>query len=159
MYLSNYRLRKTLLDKCPKSPIWGDPSTTNIGNALKHCWNLNGSTFTIFIDYCEGNSVGKGFSWWYAKSWDCLLTHWLPIASILFLIETIYSNIFRCNYLKKKKKTFLNFFLHFRNLDLILDIFRKKMTLIADVFSILRTPKYLVRWMSKKSRFSGPFNK
>ena len=60
---------------------------------------------------------------------------------------------------QKKKKTFLNFFLHFRNLDLILNIFRKKMTLIADVFSILRTPKYLVRWMSKKSGFSGPFNK
>ena len=31
------------------------------------------------------------------------------------------------------------------------------MTLIADLFPKLRTPKNLVRYMSKKSRFKGPF--
>ena len=25
----------------------------------KNCWNLNNPTFTIFIDHCKGNSVGK----------------------------------------------------------------------------------------------------
>ena len=33
------------------------------------------------------------------------------------------------------------------------------MTLIADVFLSLQTPKYVVRSMSKKSRFRLPFKK
>ena len=36
---------------------------------------------------------------------------------------------------------------------------KKKMTLIADVFPKLRSPKNLVRSMSKKSRFQGSFRK
>ena len=31
------------------------------------------------------------------------------------------------------------------------------MTLIADFFPKLRTPEKVVRYMSKKSRFKGPF--
>ena len=45
--------------------------------------------------------------------------------SILFLIETIYRDQFGRNYLKNKK-LFLNFFLNFRNLHEILNIFKKK---------------------------------
>ena len=33
------------------------------------------------------------------------------------------------------------------------------MTLIADLLPILRTPKNEVRYMSKKSRFKGPFDR
>ena len=33
------------------------------------------------------------------------------------------------------------------------------MTLIADLFAKLRTPKNVVRYLSKKSRFKGPFDK
>ena len=33
------------------------------------------------------------------------------------------------------------------------------MTLIADLFPKLRTPKNLVRYMSKKSRFKGSFDR
>ena len=33
------------------------------------------------------------------------------------------------------------------------------MTLIADLFAILRTPKNVVRYMSKKSRFKGSFER
>ena len=36
---------------------------------------------------------------------------------------------------------------------------KQKITLIADVFPKLRTPKNLVRSMSKKSRFKGSFGK
>ena len=36
-------------------------------------------------------------------------------------------------------------FLQLQNLDLILNIFKKKMTLIAHVFLNLRTPKNVVR--------------
>ena len=43
------------------------------------------------------------------------------------------------------QKNFPIFFLHFRNLESISNIFKKKMTLIADVFLNLRTPKNVVR--------------
>ena len=33
------------------------------------------------------------------------------------------------------------------------------MTLIADLFPKLRTPKNLVRYVSKKSRFKAPFDR
>ena len=33
------------------------------------------------------------------------------------------------------------------------------MTLIADSFPKLLTPKYVVKYMSKKSRFKGPFDR
>ena len=50
---------------------------------------------------------------------------------------------------QEEKKIFPNFFffffLHFGNLDYILNIFEKKMTLIADVFLNLRTAKNAVR--------------
>ena len=67
------------------------------------------------------------------------------MTSIFFLTETIYCNMFRCKYLRKKK-VFLNIFLHFRSLDSILKIFKKKVTLIADVILNLRTPKM---WLDK----------
>ena len=40
-----------------------------------------------------------------------------------------------------------------------MNIFKKKMILIAHVFPKLPTPKYVVRAMSKKSRFRGSFEK
>ena len=33
------------------------------------------------------------------------------------------------------------------------------MTLIADLFPKLRTPENMVRYLSKKSRFKGPFDR
>ena len=98
----NLQLQKAWLDKCLKSPLSEDSSTRYIINGPKHCWNLNDSTFAIFIHACKINSDWKSVSQWYAESYDCLLTHWLLITSILSLIETFYSNIFRCNYIKKE---------------------------------------------------------
>ena len=144
MYFWTYGLRKTCLDNFLKSPVSEDPSTSNMVNGRKHCWCLNISTFTIFLDNCEGNSVAKSLSWWYEKYWDCLLIHWMPMTSILFLIQTIYCKMFWCNYLRKRKFWGI-FFLHFRNLDPVLNIFKKKMTLIADVFLNVRTQKKVVR--------------
>ena len=62
MYFRNYGPQKTWLDKCLKRPVWEDPSTGNMVNGLKHWFNLNGSTFTIFVDHCEGNAVGESHS-------------------------------------------------------------------------------------------------
>ena len=47
--------------------------------------------------------------------------------------------------LSQKEKTVLNFFFHFRNLDWILNIFKKKMTLIADAFLNLYTHNKVIR--------------
>ena len=66
------------------------------------------------------------------------------MTSILFLTEAISCNIIRCKYLRNEKN-FLNFFLHFIILSSIFNISKKKMTLIADVFFILRTLKHVVR--------------
>ena len=57
-------------------------------NGPRHFWNLHCSTFIILIDNFQGIWVGKNVSYWHDKSWDCLLTHWLPMAIILFLIGT-----------------------------------------------------------------------
>ena len=53
IYFGNYRLRNTCSDKYLKGPISQDPSTTNMLNDPKHCWNLNDSTFIMFIEHCE----------------------------------------------------------------------------------------------------------
>ena len=48
--------------------------------------------------------------------------------------------------LSQKQITFSEFsFFHFGNLDSILNIFQKMMTLIADVFLNLRRPENVVR--------------
>ena len=80
------------------------------------------------------------------------------MTSILFLKEAIYGNIFRDLYVRNEKY-FLNFILHLINLDRIFNIFKKQMNLIANVFLNLRTPKNVVRWMSRKSPFRGSFDK
>ena len=36
-----------------------DPSTDNMANWSKHCWNLNDNAFTMFIKHCQSNDVGK----------------------------------------------------------------------------------------------------
>ena len=59
MYLWQYRLRKTWLDKCLKSRVSDDPSTDNMANGSKHFCNLKDSTVTIFFNHCESNYVGK----------------------------------------------------------------------------------------------------
>ena len=61
--------------------------------------------------------------------------------------------------LSKKEKIFLNFFLKFWNEDKILNILKKKLTLVANVFPKLRTPKNAVRKISKNCRFRLPFDK
>ena len=94
-------------------------------NGPKYCLMLNGSIFAIFIDLCENNSGWKRLSDWYPKYQDTLLTHWLLITCILFLIKTIYSNIFRCNYLRNEKR-FLNFFFTFCKFRFNFEHFQKK---------------------------------
>ena len=94
MILIDFVLRKlrtleTWLDKCLKSPVLDAHSTSSMVNWPKHSRNLHRSTFIIFIDHCKGNWLRESLSYWYVKSWDCFLTHWLLLASILVFIGTI----------------------------------------------------------------------
>ena len=61
------------------------------------------------------------------------------------------------NYLRNEK-FFLNFFLHFMNLHQILNILKKMMIFIANVFPKLQTAKMLLRPLSKKRRFRTSFD-
>ena len=132
MYFSTSGLRKTWLDKCLKKPVSGNPLASNMANGPKHCWNLNGSNFTIFIGKCEGNSVAKSVSLWYAKYSDYFLTHWVHMTISLFFKLTIYCNILRCNYLRKKKVFWFFFcffffvFFPFSNFRINLEYFHNK---------------------------------
>ena len=51
MYLRYDGLPKTRLDKYLKSSVSHYPSRSNMVNALKHCSNLRGGTFTIFMGH------------------------------------------------------------------------------------------------------------
>ena len=59
MYFRNQGLQKTSLDKCLKDRVSEDPSTDNITSGLTHCCDLKDSTFTKFINHCQGNCLGK----------------------------------------------------------------------------------------------------
>ena len=57
-----YGLQKTWLNKCLKSPVSENSSTSNVVNVPKDCWNLGDSAFNIFIDHYEENLVLKCLS-------------------------------------------------------------------------------------------------
>ena len=59
MYFANYGLRNTSLDKRLENPLSDDLSRSNMVNGSKHCCNMDDRAFTIFIDCCEHNIVGK----------------------------------------------------------------------------------------------------
>ena len=65
------------------------------------------------------------------------------MASILFNIARIFNSQFKCNYLKNEK-LFLDFLLHFWNLAQILNILKKKVMVIANVFPNFKTVKNFV---------------
>ena len=59
MYFPNYGLRKRWLDKCLKSDVSEDPSTSNMEDGPKHCSNVQDGAFTIFINLCEKIQLEK----------------------------------------------------------------------------------------------------
>ena len=68
-------------------------------------------------------------------------------------METIQMN------LSQKQKAFPEFFCALFKSTVNFEDFQKKIFLIADVFPKLRTPKDVVRKMSKKSRLIGPLDR
>ena len=79
------------------------------------------------------------------------------MTSIFFVLVRISSNELKCKDLGNKK-LFIKFLLHCWNLHSILNILKKNMTLIANVFRKLRTARDVVRQMSKKALFRTIFD-
>ena len=86
-----------------------------------------------------------------------LLTHGLPITSILFRIVRICRSLFKSSSLKKKKY-FLEFLLHLWNLHQISNIFQKKKIVIANVFPKLATVQALVTPLIIQRRLKTSFD-
>ena len=109
-YFRKYSLRKTWLLKCLNGPVSERLLPVSVLTDPKHCWNLHGSAFTpLFI----------------------ILRHWLPMTRILAIIDRIYNDQFKYNYLKNQKIS-VEIFLCFWNLYKTLKILRKRnMSLIA----------------------------
>ena len=116
---------KHCVDHSLKSAVWEHPLVVNILAGFKGLWNLRECTFIIIFDDSGEKWLGKNLPYLKLKSWGCILTHWLPIASILFGIVRISSSLFKCNYLKKGK-LFLHFLFDWWNLHQIWNIFIKK---------------------------------
>ena len=98
----------------------------------------------------------KKFLWVLCKVLGLFVNPLTAHNKYFFLTEAIYCNFLRCNYLRNEKyllSFFFFFFLLFVNLDSNLIFLRNRMTVIADVFLNLRTPKDVFRYKSKKSRF------
>ena len=78
MTLRNFALKKIQipkrkLDKCLKSLVSEDPSTSNMGDTPKHCWNVHHSIFIWFIDTLEVHWVRKSLSYCIAKFFGLLV--------------------------------------------------------------------------------------
>ena len=85
-----------------------------------------------------GEIIWKISPWLKFEIIGFLITHGLPITTILFRIVRICRSLFKSSYLKNEKH-FLGFWFHLCNPHQILNIFRKKKILIANVFSKLGT--------------------
>ena len=62
-------------------------------------------------------------------------------------------------HLSHKQKAFSEFFLPFSKFTLNFEHLQKKTTFIADLFPKLRTPKNVLKYMSKESCFKGLFDR
>ena len=71
-------------------------------------------------------------------------------------IDNLHSQ-FKCNYLENEKLC-LNFLFNFWNLNQILNVLKKRIIVIANVFPILQTAKNLLRTVSKEGRFRPGFD-
>ena len=104
-----------------------------------------------------GEIIWKIFPWLKFEIIGFLVTHGLLITSILFRIVRICHSLFKSSYLKKKKH-FLGFLFHWWNLHQILNNFKKKNIVRANVFSKLVTVQGLVTPLTIQRRLKTSFD-
>ena len=144
---------KHYLERASSAP----PSTGNVLMGAKNLWNLHESTFMRSFDHSEEKWFAKCLPYWNIKACGWFLTLWLPMTSVLFGIVRICISQFKCLYLKNGK-LFLKFFFDLWNIHQILNIFKKKMIVIAKLFLQLQTVKHLVKPLFRKRLFRTWFD-
>ena len=71
--------------------------------------NLHSSIFVIFFDQSQIKLPRNILSWYYLKSWDCLLTYWHPMKRILSRKKRVF-NATNSNAIMQKSQNFLRVF-------------------------------------------------
>ena len=104
-----------------------------------------------------GEIISKISPWLKLEIMAFLLTHGLPITSILFRIVRNCRSLFKSSYLKNKKHL-LGFLLHLWNLHEIWNVFKKKKIVIANEFSKLATVQGLVTSLTIQRGLKSSFN-
>ena len=59
MYFQSYRMRKTWLPKCLKSPVSVHPRTVKMLKAAEHCLKMRGSSVVICFHHFENTQFKK----------------------------------------------------------------------------------------------------
>ena len=85
-----------------------------------------------------------------------LLTHWLPMASIMFKVMRICTSQFKSNYVKNET-IFGHILFNLWIIYQILNILKENMMVIANVLPKLQTVKGFVRKLSQGHRFRTGF--
>ena len=120
---------------------------------VKSCWEH----FDHIFSSLWGEMIWKISPWLKFEIIGFLLTNELLITSILFRIVRICRSVFKSSYLKKKKH-FLGFLFHWWNLHQILNNFKKKKTVKANVFPKLATVEGLVTPLTIQRRLKTSFD-
>ena len=110
IFFWNYRLQKAGLFKCQKSPVLKHLWTVNMLMGSKHLINAHDGIFAIFFDHSERKWARKNLFWKYMKSWDCLLTYWHPMTSILSQSKRVFNATNSNTFISKSKNIFWIFF-------------------------------------------------
>ena len=121
----SYWIQKMCLLECPKAPVSEHPFVVNLLKVLKHSWSLHKSTFMLTFHSCQTKWEMYHAFRLDLKRDDRLITRWRPITCILLVKDTNPSSKFQPNYVQNHKY-FLQFLLHFWNLNKISSIFFKK---------------------------------
>ena len=117
---------------------------------VKSAWEY----FDLFFYDSERKWSGKHLPYWNLKYLGYLVTHRLLMTSILIGIVRICSSLIKCNYLNYLPNLLYNLW----NLHRILNIFKKKMIVIANLFPKVQTVKNLVKALSWKRGFRTSFD-
>ena len=157
MRFRNYRLWKSCLVHSLKSVVSEHALTVNMWKRPKYLENLQESTFVMFFHHSHWIWFRKCLPLVLGEILVVFLKNWLPMASILFTILRICNSQFKCNYLKNKKLSVF-FFFHFWNLYQILNILKKTMIVMVNVFPKWQTAEILLKPLSKKCRFRTRFD-
>ena len=124
-----YWLWKTRLLQCLRGPVWEHPSVINVLTGPKHCWNLHESTFFPFYGSIWNKLSCKMSLLLRSEILGLfvitLLTHWLPVTSVLIIRGRTLWKQFKCIYLKRRF-FFIIFLLSFQNLHEFWNTFKKR---------------------------------